>query len=175
MGTCCHLRNSTHPTTSTVPFPRKMSSEGVRFLSNTKSYQKTTNVFHNALTALNFTCQIYYLVLVKEFQVGYKKNFFLKIQYNHFQYGSWWEVHIRATWRAFRKYAVPAPQVVTQHLGVWCRMTFLLGSPQRVRPAWARRVSFGGNLRVCFRWSDLEYSQPSGSEVPWPRIQPATD
>ena len=78
MGTCCHLQNSTHPTTSTVPFPRKMSSEGVRFLSKTKNYQKTTNVFHNALTALNFTCQIYYLVLVEEFQVGYKKNFFLR-------------------------------------------------------------------------------------------------
>lgn len=55
------------------------SEEGVHFLSNTKSYQKTTNVFHNALTALNFKCQIYYLVLVEEFQVGYKKkNFFFK-------------------------------------------------------------------------------------------------
>lgn len=52
------------------------SEEGVHFLSNTKSYQKTTNVFHNALTALNFKCQIYYLVLVEEFQVRYKKKIF---------------------------------------------------------------------------------------------------
>ena len=53
-------------------------NEGSPHIYQNVYYQKTTNVFHNALTALNFTCQIYYLVLVEEFQVGYKKNFFLR-------------------------------------------------------------------------------------------------
>jgi hypothetical protein len=129
-----HLQNSTHPTTSTLPFSMKTSSEpGKHFLSNTISYQDNKCVLECVLSHTELKMSILLLGSCVRISGG--------LQFLERHNGIITSVvlvggALRVTWGTFKMMPVLAPPyMVTQHPGLQLRVTFPLRRSLKKGPA----------------------------------------